>query len=458
MRYVIDTVRELLTTSVARLNPRRSGAAGRPHLAAGGRTHEFAPWVHLAALSSEGVLVLDLAKPNMPLVYVNAAFEHITGYSAHEAVGKSPRHLWGRDHSQPEIATLVEALRNREEAQVTLRNYRKDGSLFWIELRVAPIFDRHHRATHYFGVMRDVTDKQSPVAHVNGTASRDPVTGLLDRTGYDPQLQALIDASGDSAFLLMKADVIDFHELNTSFGYHMGDALLQEIADRLRRLPGALIGRIGADEFVIGLCLPDPAAAKAIVEEMQDALEAPYTLPIALLNVRFAIGYAIGPKQHPAVRLMREGSFALRKAQRLGGRVLGGRVIEYDQTTHVKLQARRRLTGQLQQAIAKQQFRLEFQPKVELATGRLVGGQGFLRWHHPVLGDRGTGELLSLAEKTGLIVQMSEWAMNNLAAFTARCNQGLEQAAADCLQGPGHGPRARRWAPSFAGDGPRVRS
>ncbi|MDB5479265.1 MAG: hypothetical protein JWO83_318 [Caulobacteraceae bacterium] len=374
------------------------------------------PWVRLAALSQDGVLVVDLAQPNLPLVYVNTAFEHITGYSAQEAVGKSPRYLLGSDDSQPELATLVEAVRNRGKAQVTLRNYRKDGSLFWNELRVAPIFDCRHRATHYFCVMRDVTDKKSLVTHLGDTALRDSMTGLFDRTSYKSQLQALIDASGDSAFLLVKADIIDFHQLNTSFGYNTGDALLLEIADRLRRLPGALIGRVGADEFAITVRLPDPAAAKAIVEEMHEALEAPYTLPIAMLNVRFAIGYTLGAMQPEALRLLREGAAALHEAKRSGRRVM-----EYEQTTHIQLEMRRRVTSELQRAIANQEFRLHFQPKVELATGRLVGAEGYVRWPHPTFSKK---SLTSLAYETGLALPISQWYLRNIAAFATRFNQG----------------------------------
>ena len=355
----------------------------------------------------------------MPLVYVNAAFERITGYSAREAVGKGSRYLWESDDSQPEFATLVEALRDRGEAQVTLRNYRKDGSLFWNELRVAPILDRHDRATHYFGVMRDVTDKKSLVTHLNDTALRDSLTGLFDRTNYRPQLQAFIDASGDSAFLLVKADIIDFHELSTSFGYNTGDALLVEIADRLRRLPDALIGRVGADEFAIAVRLRDPSAAKAMVEEMHEVLEAPYTLPIAMLNVRFAIGYTVGAMQPPALRLLREGAAALHEAKRTGQRAT-----EYDQTTHTRLETRRRVTSELQRAIANEELQLHFQPKIELATGRLVGAEGHIRWPHPTFGGK---SLVSLANETGLVLPISQWAVRNIAAFTARCNRGRER-------------------------------
>ena len=353
----------------------------------------------------------------MPVVYANAAFEGITGYAAKDAVGKSPRHLWGADRSQPELAVLVAAIRNREQAHVTFRNYRKDGSLFWNELRVAPILDRRRKATHYLGVIRDVTDRRSPALHLGRMGLRDPVTGVLDRSRFKPQLQALIDTWGDGAVLLVKFDVMDFHEFNTGFGYHTGDALLREIADRLGRVQGGLIGRTSADEFVIALRLPDPSAAKAIVEEMLEALEGPYTLPAAMLNVRFATGYTIGARQHTALRLLQEGAAALHQAKRSGRRIA-----QFDQTTDAELRKRRRFTRDLQRAIANQEFRLHFQPKVELSSGRLVGAEAVLRWPQATC----ETSSLSLAYETGLILPIRRWALRNVAAFAARCNRGRD--------------------------------
>jgi PAS domain S-box-containing protein/diguanylate cyclase (GGDEF)-like protein len=381
----------------------------------GGPGYGPSPWLPLAALSQDGVMVMDLGRPSMPVIYVNAAFERITGYAAKEAIGKSPRHLWGSDRSQPELAVLVAAIRNREEGHVTFRNYRKDGSLFWNELRVAPILDRRHKATHYLGLIRDVTDRRSPALHLGRTGLRDPVTGLFDRSRFKPELQALIDAWGDGAVLLVKLDVMDFHEFNTGFGYHTGDALLREIADRLGRVAGGLIGRTSADEFVIALWLPSPSAARAIVEEMLEALEGPYTLPAAMLNVRFATGYTIGVKQHTALRLLQEGAAALHQAKRSGQRI-----VEFDQTTDAELRRRRRFTSDLQRAIANQEFRLHFQPKVELSTGRLVGAEAILHWPRATFDTSS----LSLAYDTGLILPLRQWTLRKLAAFAARCNRG----------------------------------
>lgn len=409
---------EVLLDSTGFFNPRMSPAAERLRLARR-RGSEAGLWDHLAALSPDGVLVVDVTQQDAPLVYVNAAFEQTTGYSAEEAVGKNCRFLWGKDELQPELVILGEAIRNRQKAQVTIRNYRKDGSQFWSELRVAPIFDHHRRVSHYLGVIRDVTDRKAPSRRADETASRDAHTGLLDRTSFKPQLEALMGGSDDGAFLVVKADIIGFQEFNTSFGYNMGDALLQEIADRLRRLDGALIGRTGADAFAIACRLQEPAAAAAVAEELHEALEAPYTLPLVMLTIRFAVGYTIGTKQHPAIRLLREGSAALHDAKRPGRRL-----VRYDKAIDDQVKVRGRLTSELQRAVADEDFLFHYQPKIELATGRLVGAEALIRWRHPVFGLQRPGKFIPLAEETGLILPLSQWAIRTVAAFAARCNEG----------------------------------
>lgn len=107
--------------------------------------------------SSAGITIADATQPDMPLIYANHAFERITGYLARDVLGKNCRFLQGSDQMQPEIEQMRAALRAGKDCDVTLRNYRKDGSLFWNELRLTPIHDGYGNLTHYVGIMTDVT-------------------------------------------------------------------------------------------------------------------------------------------------------------------------------------------------------------------------------------------------------------------------------------------------------------
>ena len=110
--------------------------------------------------SSNGIIISDPSQPDNPLIYVNPAFESITGYSAEEVLGSNCRFLQGSDRDQPDIGILRAAIEEERECTVTLRNYRKDGTLFWNELSVSPVRDESERLSHFVGVQNDVTERK----------------------------------------------------------------------------------------------------------------------------------------------------------------------------------------------------------------------------------------------------------------------------------------------------------
>ncbi|AFZ04412.1 PAS domain S-box protein [Calothrix sp. PCC 6303] len=117
------------------------------------------------AASTNGIIITDARLPNLPIVYVNQSFEKITGYSACEVIGRNSRFLQKSDHNQPALEELQTAIDTHQCCTVLLRNYRKDGVLFWNELSISPVFDVKQKLTHYIGIINDVSDrKQSEVA------------------------------------------------------------------------------------------------------------------------------------------------------------------------------------------------------------------------------------------------------------------------------------------------------
>ena len=117
------------------------------------------PYVLSQILDSvvNGITLSDPDRPDNPIVYANTAFELITGYDREEIIGRNCRFLQGEDRDQPEIERIREALRERQAATVTLRNYRKDGSLFYNRFSIRPLYDREGRIIYYLGVQYDVT-------------------------------------------------------------------------------------------------------------------------------------------------------------------------------------------------------------------------------------------------------------------------------------------------------------
>src|SRR3712207_5640217 len=112
------------------------------------------------AASSNGIVITDPVLPDNPIVYVNPAFERTTGYSREEVVGRNCRFLQGEDSNQPALDEVRAAVREGRECRVVLRNYRKDGSLFWNELYISPVHDEEGRLTNFVGVQNDVTGRR----------------------------------------------------------------------------------------------------------------------------------------------------------------------------------------------------------------------------------------------------------------------------------------------------------
>jgi len=119
-----------------------------------------------------GVTLSDPDLEDMPLVYANKAFETVTGYSNEETVGRNCRFLQGTDHDQPELMQLREAIKNRQEIGVTLRNYKKNGELFYNHLEMTPLFDPHGNLLYYLGVQFDITNQIRAAEEIKSLTTR----------------------------------------------------------------------------------------------------------------------------------------------------------------------------------------------------------------------------------------------------------------------------------------------
>lgn len=116
--------------------------------------------------ATNGILIADARRPDVPTVYCNAAFEKITGYAKEEVVGRNCRFLQGQDHDQPDLDAIRQAIRDGTEGRAELRNYRKDGTVFWNEFYIAPVRDSQGTLTHFIGVQTDITRRKNQEAEL----------------------------------------------------------------------------------------------------------------------------------------------------------------------------------------------------------------------------------------------------------------------------------------------------
>jgi len=221
------------------------------------------------AAATEGLVIADLRTRDCPLVYVNPAFERITGYSAYEALGRNSRFLHRDDTSQPGLELIRDALWTGHGCVATLRNYRRDGSLFWNQLGLAPMRDTAGKLTHVAGTLVDVThtvqaeqrliDRQRELERtqqvLEGLALKDGLTGLYNRRHFTEQLGREWNRARRERLplTLFMIDIDHFKRFNDAHGHLAGDERIRLVADALRRCfarGSDLVARYGGEEFV----------------------------------------------------------------------------------------------------------------------------------------------------------------------------------------------------------------
>ena len=357
---------------------------------------------------SDGVLIADMRMRGQPIIQVNTAFETVTGYPAAEAIGKNCRYLQGSDRMQPEIAGIRASLTEGRACSVTLRNYRRDGTMFRNALRLAPLHDNDGQVTHFVGVIRDVT-------HAAGI---DRLTGLLDRYGLIDRLAAM-DARDGSALLVVKLDILRFHDVNNGFGYEAGDALLRAAAARLSTLSAVAISRVGSNNFVLAFELGDVSRAASMVDNVLALVKPRFVLPGASLAVQFAAGFAVGGSGADPLELVQQAGAALQRSKAKPVHA----PYAFAAADEREARGRIRLASELQTAAINQELLFHYQPQIDLASGDLVGAEALLRWNHSAFGLQPPARFIAIAEETGAILDMGAWGLRALAAHAAEVNR-----------------------------------
>lgn len=365
----------------------------------------------------EGVLIADANDPDQRLIHVNRAFETITGYSRHEAIGKNCRYLQGSDRLQPEIARMREAIDALKPVAVTLRNYRKDGRLFWNSIRLFPL-PAAGNTTYVVGLITDVSDLYLSAERIDRAEHQDPLTGTMNRYGFVERFDALSQRSAQLP-VIVKINVAQFHDINTSYGFDVGDALLQQTAQRLQALGPDLIARTDGDVFAVACFVDGHEQAVAWVNRIGAALGQRFVLPGASIEVRFSTGFVVGQAGSNAISLLRQAGTALHHSRHTRLRD----VKEFDAADQRRSVQRQRLTNELQQAVANSEFLFHYQPRVDLRTRAVIGAEALLRWNHGVFGLQRPDRFIELAEDTGLILDIGHWGRREVARFAAEVNR-----------------------------------
>ncbi len=370
--------------------------------------------------SSSGVTIADASAPGFPLIYVNPAFERMTGYRAADIIGANCRFLQGPGTSKAAVASIRSGLADMREVHTSLLNYRKDGSSFWNDLYIAPVRDSDEEVTHFIGIQTDISDRIRQEEVLSFQASHDSLTGLPNRIYLESHLQGICRRARarQLAIHALFIDLDGFKPINDSLGHAFGDEILAQTARRLEAvLPGdSTLVRFGGDEFV---ALVPALEERQAINRMADVILEQFSRPFLNEDVEITLSAAIGIATangtlDNSMLLIQQSDMAMYEAKKLGGNNWQW----FNKTLDRRVQHEVALRQQLQQALATNQFELFYQPLFnnELA---IVGAEALIRWNHPDRGYISPAEYIPLSERTGQILPISEWVMQEAFARAA---------------------------------------
>ncbi|MCW8386983.1 EAL domain-containing protein [Fluoribacter dumoffii] len=372
--------------------------------------------------STHGVVILDISKPTLPIIYVNKAFERITGYSERQILGQNLTFLHGSQMEHVNHKRINLAIKELREETVELESYRRNGEVFWAEVSVAPVRDSFDNVKHYVCILNDVTQRREMEQQLIQQATHDSLTELPNRVLLIDRVdQAILQAKKKGSMLgFLFLDLDHFKMTNDTLGHSIGDRLLQAVSNRLLIATDDFdtVCRLGGDEFVI--LLQDVASelqAQQKAEEILESIAKPFQIDQHNLKVTGSIGISYFPKDGDDYEsLMKSADLSMYHAKDSGRNTYR----TYDKEMNMRIINRMQLDNALRDSLKKNEFHLVYQPFINLATNKVIGFEALLRWHSHILGDVPPNEFISMAEENGLILDIGMWVLKEACSQLVR--------------------------------------
>ncbi len=391
--------------------------------------------------SSEGIVITDA---DNRIIAVNPAFSWITGYSEEEVLGKDPSFLSSGRQGDAFFHEMWSTLQRLGRWQGEIWNRRKSGELYPEWLSIVAIKDKEGNTEQYMAVFSDITRRKRDEEKIWQQANFDMLTGLPNRTLFMDRLDQsmhLAHREGKLAALLF-IDLDRFKWVNDTLGHAAGDTLLQMVAERLLNCVRETdtVARLGGDEFTVILSdIDHQHDVDSVAEQILQRLSTIFTIQEQDVMIGASIGITIYPRDATEVgELMRYADTAMYRSKQAGRNTYR----YYTQEMNEESERRMRLEHDVRLALGRNELAIHYQPIVD-TTGRLVGAEALLRWHHAELGVIPPDDFIPLAEETGVIVDIEKWviseACERMAGWNEQCEHPLfisvNISAAHCNNG-----------------------
>lgn len=340
------------------------------------------------------------------ILYVNRAFECVTGYSSAQVIGKTMSLINSGHHDAAFFAALWQTIRSGQVFRAEIVNRKASGDLYIDEQSISPFIDKQSGATYYIATGRDVSDRRL----------RDPLTGLPTRDALLARVEVAMArmkrSPNEAYFALIFIDLDRFKNVNDAHGNLVGDQVLVEMGNRIRQAVRdtdavAQVSHLDRDEFAVLVEeLQGIEDVRRIAQRLDNLIRMPIRVPDgSLIVVTASIGISTPTPGHGTPdAILQDAETAMRKAKSTPDEPCQ----MFDLAMHRRAQNRLHLESDLRAAISRDEFVLHYQPIVSFASGRITGCEALVRWLSPTRGFVSPLDFIEISEETGLIVPLGQ--------------------------------------------------
>ncbi len=358
--------------------------------------------------SSQAMFISD---SNNNIISINPAFSEITQYQKDEVIGQTPTMLCLGEADSNFCKELWFDVVKDGEWSGEVVNKRKNGEIYTQELKINVVKNAQGGIDHFIGFFSDVSEKKKSRDIILKQANYDSLTDLENRRMFEHELDEAIPVSKRSKqpFAVLFIDLDHFKDINDAKGHSVGDQLLIEVAERIKKeiRETDTLARFGGDEFTLLLVeIKNTNIVDRIAQNIIESIKKPFYIEKTTFHISASIGITLYPNDGiDSATLLRNADQAMSQAKRSGR----SRFNYFTEHMQIMAQKRHKTLHELHKAIEEQQFEVYYQPIVSLKTGHIYKAEALVRWNHPTEGLVSPNEFIPLAEETGLIVEIGDF-------------------------------------------------